>query len=177
MSELKLGHLLDEGAGRDAIHVAIAPVIAGQDLRRAEPVALRDGRAYPEHVNPIGVIDPFLPGGVETGERCWLFLKPGTITSLRHVWTHPLFDAATPEHGAAEMRLRNFAQSLGFTYDHMLSLAQTYQESDERWPDPSVIEWRFEGMSIYEKFWNDYRLVTGREAKHDGAFFSCGGCS
>ena len=75
------------------------------------------------------------------------------------------------------MRLRNFAQSLGFTYDHMLDLAQTYQQSDEEWPEAAVVEWRFESMWIYEGFWDDYKLVTGREAKHDGAFFSCGGCS
>jgi hypothetical protein len=174
VSDLTLGQILDDTAGRDAIHVAIAPVIAGQSLDRGEPVAIRDGRAYPDHVNPIGVIDPFLPGGVDNGQRCWLFLKPGTITSLRHVWTHPLFDAATPEHGEAEMRLRAFAELLGFTYARLLDAAGEYQASDG---DTCVIEWRFESMSIYDGFWKDYEIVTGGKVTATGSFFHCGGCS
>ncbi len=86
-----IGHLVDGVARRDAIHVAVAPVVAGEDLAPGTPVALDNSMQAWESDKPIGVVDPFLEGTVLFGERFWLFLYPNTITSLRHVWTHPAF--------------------------------------------------------------------------------------
>jgi hypothetical protein len=94
----RLGRLIEDGdRRRDAIHIAVAPVTAAQRLAPGQHVGLvRDGDT--ELVGPcdcpIGVVDPFLAGLVEPGQRFWLFLYPGTITGLRHVWTHPAFTAA-----------------------------------------------------------------------------------
>lgn len=90
-----LGQLIqDDSARRDAIHIAVAPVIADEVLRPGQHVALVDGATdrIRAGFDAIGIVDPFLKGPVMPGQKCWLFLYPGTITSLRHLWTHPAFE-------------------------------------------------------------------------------------
>jgi hypothetical protein len=94
----RLGQLIEDGdRRRDAIHIAVAPVTAAERLAPGQHVGLvEEGNlelAGPCDCN-IGVVDPFLTQGVEPGQRFWLFLYPGTISGLRHVWTHPAFTAA-----------------------------------------------------------------------------------
>lgn len=91
----QLGRLIDDGdRRRDAVHIAVAPVTAAVRLAPGQHVGLVEAGNV-ELVGPcdenIGLVDPFLASGVEAGERFWLFLYPGTVTGLRHVWTHPAF--------------------------------------------------------------------------------------
>lgn len=104
MSEhLGLGKLIPEGSvqERDCIHIAVVPVVAGSMLRPGQKVGVMrasDGRyitgTNTEVVGVVGVIDPYLAVPVLTGQRCWLYLNPGSITSLRHDWTHPALEKA-----------------------------------------------------------------------------------
>lgn len=104
MQELpKIGRLIPAGTnpGRDAVHVAIAPVMAGQTLRRGQYVGFsRNGSVVAgdgsdddktQFVTCIGIVDPFLDDDVKKGQLFYVWLRPGTITSLRHVWSHPAF--------------------------------------------------------------------------------------
>jgi hypothetical protein len=78
--ETKVGERPPADAKRDAIHVAVYPAVnVGK-----EPL-------QPGEWMKDGVVDPFLAAPVMPGERYWLFLYPGSISSLRHVWSHKNF--------------------------------------------------------------------------------------
>lgn len=82
---------------RDAIHIAIAPITAAEMLTPGQHVGLVQAgntELAGPCAQPIGIVDPFLPTAVAPGQRCWLFLYPGSIVGLRHVWSHPAFTAA-----------------------------------------------------------------------------------
>ena len=93
MDTLKLGQIITEPQQRDAIHIAVVPAVAGHALRPAEHVEIIDGAACSCLGAGVGVVDPFLQRAVRANETFWLWLKPGSITSLRHEWTHPAFPA------------------------------------------------------------------------------------
>jgi uncharacterized protein (TIGR02996 family) len=87
----------NEERQRDAIHVALAPVQAaewlspGQHIGFTQPCNVSLVGAVEE---TIGVVDPFLTAEVEPGQRFWMFLYPNSVTGLRHIWSHPAFNAA-----------------------------------------------------------------------------------
>lgn len=93
-----LGETPAQDARRDAVHVAVAPVIAGESLKPGQHVGMIYGKAISGPVvgGTIGVVDPFLETDIECGQQFWLFLYPNSVTSLRHVWSHPSFTARIP---------------------------------------------------------------------------------
>jgi len=89
----KFGRLVfDSNAKRDAVHMAVVPVYAGEDLKPGQKVSVHGRVAYRadgDTVQGVGVVDPFLNQVVSQGDRFWLILNQDTITGLRHDWTHP----------------------------------------------------------------------------------------
>lgn len=94
-----IGKIHAEAHPRDAVHIAVAPVIAGEVLAPGQHVGIigRDDDSETfvvgRHEKPIGIVDPFIEGVVLPRQHCFLFLYPGSITSLRHEWAHPAFQA------------------------------------------------------------------------------------
>ena len=89
---------------RDAIHVAIVAIKNASDksLMPGDSVKLSNpSSAVPCVIDErVGVVDPFLRDGIDPGGKFWLFLEPGSISDMRHVWTHPAFhNASRSENG------------------------------------------------------------------------------
>lgn len=184
MSHPTIGKLLEIGAAKDAIHVAIAPVIATERLLPGQHIGFVESgsvskvaRASPDKAIAIGIVDPFLTQAVQEGQRFWMFLFPNTIQGLRHDWTHPSFTAAEVSRklvpSAAEERLRNFAAEIGVAYEELIERARLHLQTGEYWSDGD----RFISVSTPTTFWDDYAEVTGEsvttEKLEDPDFFSC----
>lgn len=205
MSEhLRLGELITTEQQRDAVHIAVCPVVAGQRLTPGTHVHVTDGRAKRSGKEdiPIGIVDPYLKANVSAGERFWLFLYPGSITSLRHEWTHPALPLPaqqTPvldEKAASERWLRDLCERHREGYD------APYEEyygpdrsldyhglvsvmSQDHGPDgydgytqqgsESLRDEMFDDKTRAE-FWHHLEVVTGKkfDEKHrETHYFSC----
>jgi len=104
-----LGNLIDDTQRRDAIHLAVEPVVAGEDMDPGDHVTVREGTAWradkPRNWSnpPLGIVDPFLDRGPRKGQRFWFVMYPRQVRSLRHVWAHPAFpDEAGTSRGAPD---------------------------------------------------------------------------
>ena len=92
--EAKLGEVIREVAEhnkRDAVHMAIVPIMASKRLRPGQRVGVCPNGIYSDDTIPVGIVDPFLIADVEPGQTFWLMLFQRTVTTLRHEWTHPSF--------------------------------------------------------------------------------------
>ena len=185
METIKLGELITSPQERDAVHIAIAPVIAGEKLKPGQHVGFsldyeKSNRTVMVVTNPVGIIDPLLKKPVQIGQECWLWLYPNTVTSLKHNWTHPAFpksDENQPKNSVSEQYMRDLADSVGISYQRLLDGAASYVNSKKEsgWGDYIVGGSEMEGMSVPQEFWEHYEKVTGRtvEEANRGSFFSC----
>ena len=172
-----LGMVIDESAGRDAIHLAVEPTRAAIKLYPGQDVGI-DGTTR----NPVGIVDPFLTHPVEAGSMFWLVVYPRKITSLRHVWTHPAFDEAPEEQSAqaaSEKWLRAYADEIGETFDHVMKAAKSWVEDEEYYKGSPTTDngWtyypKFEGERTHPDFWGHYETYTGETVEKKENFFTC----
>lgn len=96
-----MGKILEKDMSRDAVHIAVVPVLASERLYPGEHIGLLpDGYASAHlSVNKIGIVDPYLRDAVRQGQRFFMMLYPGSITSLKHQWTHPAFPEPSYDGG------------------------------------------------------------------------------
>lgn len=185
----KLGEILTTTEERDAIHIAIAPVIAGVELKPGEHIGFA-----PESkmivittgllVKHIGIVDPYLTKPVKKGEQFYIFLYPRTVTSLKHVWTHPDFEVIsntqerdkqnTEKTDVAYQWLTNFATDVvHMSLNSLLNAADEFQKTGDYQclsfdtPDECHNE---ETMIL---FWQHYETLTNNKPKTVEGFFRC----
>lgn len=182
---------------RDAIHLAVEPVKAGENLKRGEYITLADGVAVKcLEKNALGIVDPFIKS-VKKGDSFWLVVLPRKITSLRHVWSHPDFKedvevVPNPQEDAKQEAykwIQEYAESFGI-YDEeyygtkysidaedLIAYGKDFYEDMERgsWPDYLVKGGLLEGEYTSDLFWEKLSIYLGRElnSKYTGNFFSC----
>jgi len=184
--ELNLGNLIEGDEQRDAIHVAVVPVeSADQQLRPGARVGVSpDGKRASAAWSHVGIIDPFLETSVLSGEKCWLFLFPNTVTGMRHHWSHPSFDQAQPEPAVASEDskqaswdwMREYArqhhshrndwyhgwggpytaeQLIDFATDYLKTGEKHVQQGSESLRDSMWVE------ATSNEFWKHFEIITG----------------
>lgn len=181
-----LGTIISPNERRDAIHIAVEPVVAQQLLRAGDHVTAEGRLVNPDDAAAVGIVDPFLRTGVTKGERFWLLVYPRQIHSLRHVWTHPAFADAPEVAGEApkvhidpravsEAWLREFCRTADCPgYETVIGEIAAGQPNS--WDADEYLH--FKGMDAHgeipAEFWGHVEIVLGRKPAHTPAFFSCG---
>ena len=172
-----LGTIIGPEAKRDAIHVAVEPVTAGQVLQPGAHVGFLEDGCVGESKTPVGIIDPFLPTPVQLGQRVWLFVYPRQITSLRHVWSHPSFDDEPFNvRNTSEQWLREFIGRCAGEdqYEQVMQIVGEIAEGRYYEDEYIVIRGRDAHGEIPPEFWVHAAIVLGKPIK--GArptYFSC----
>lgn len=175
MSDPELGKLIDGDGRRDAIHVAIAPVVAAEWLEPGERVGILPNGTATKRMRHLGVVDPFLPDSVAPGRRFYMVLFPRSITSLRHEWTHPAFDSPPPPRPSkeeSEAWLREFCKTADCPrYEDTIAAAAGRPISvinEDYWPSPYRNDGEyltFHGRDAHgdipPEFWDHVENVTG----------------
>ena len=175
---IKVGQLIYQPAKRDAIHVAVAPVVAAVVLKPGQHIGFLMDELHPANQprvshkakKLIGIVDPFLESKVKPNDKLWMFLYPGSIQSLRHDWVHPAFN--TKE--AAREWLEDFANYIGVDLDALIQGARDYIKDD------SIMTLRRSLSSFLgenrEEFWCHFETYTGEEVPETDKyhmFFTC----
>ena len=195
MSDVTIGKLIPEGSQRDAVHIAVAPVIAGATLKPGTHIGFispNDTEAVAAVDNPIGIVDPYLTNPVYIGQRFWMFLYPRSITSLNHMWTHPAFENTigvaqiidfdrVQRKASSEQWLREFmAKSDCPSYETVMNLIQNGKFSQDEYVGGYMDEeyMHFNGIDAHgdipQEFWDHVEVVLDRP--YSGlkpTYFSC----
>ncbi len=186
---------IDDQQKRDAIHLAVEPVIAGQILDPGDRVTVENGIAtrVVQTSDGLGIVDPFLERAVRKGERFWLVMYPRTIKSLRHVWSHPAFPdepvvGATVAQASgrlgskeySEQWLRDFCSSSNSPdYDGLIEMLTDALDGVGSYPGASIdggslyISGRDASGEIPSEFWDHVEIVLGRKVENRPTYFSC----
>lgn len=165
---------------KDAIHVAVISVEAGEQLLPGDKifldvdtlVAKKRGTNYFTH----GIVDPFLRWAVYEGECFDLWLYPNFIEGMRHNWKHGSIKDYPEESEdvlkqRAEVQLISIADTFGLSFNRLMRAAQEYLEDGTYLCEGG----RWEGMYLPDEFWDFYEVYTGKIVPDEtrGSFFSC----
>ena len=160
---------------RDAIHVAVVSVSAGeQDLKPGDHVGfLENGKVGKSAEKLIGIIDPFIKD-IQNFQanlkynhpNFFLLLYPGTTLALSHHWIHPEFNKEE-----SVKWIENFASLLNTSYDDLMAVARIWVKQGT---------WSYDNSERYKDyyddfptFWDHFEVVTGLFCDDKGCPYTC----
>lgn len=178
MSDVKLGQLLSGKNHRDAVHVAIAPVIAGCKLKPGQHIGFtnKQNNVVGKTKDTIGIVDPLLDFSIEKGEQFYMILYPNSVTGMRHHWEHPSFQENPKSF--SETWMRNWAvQNIHTDYSkdngHELTEDEAYEYAIRCGYECHVGPNESARDNINSEWWTHWESITGVPGNRD-TYFSCG---
>jgi len=200
MDNLGIGEVITTEQHRDAVHFAIAPVVAAQKLKPGQHVGFIGDKVGVADT-PLGIVDPFLAKPVKEGEKFWLFLYPNTVTGMRHEWMHPAFESEIPVSDEDREKARHVAERLTNSGERWLrnwcatndspsyeSIMEAVKNGGSSATDTDDGDYSY-GVTIHEdyvsvsgsdahgsippEFWDHVEAVTGKKQVMRPTGFSC----
>lgn len=177
-----LGTIINEKAGRDAIHLAVEPLLwSGPGVLKAgDHILYKDGKISVEDVGfGNGIVDPFLQEYVQPGNWFWFIIYPRQITSLRHVWEHPAFSNPTKEESNFKSKkwVKDYAEGIWLDYNELMEAADSWVASQKDLWGGSYLNkgGDLEGVYTNPEFWEHYEIIRGVKLPPDTKtnFFTC----
>lgn len=170
-----LGNAPIELGVKDAVHVAIVSLRAGQALNPGDHITLNADReaVKAEPKKAFGIVDPFLTEAVPRGTAFWGVLDMDEVPSVRHHWEHKKhsFEAPTVEP-KLNAYLDRYAKKLGVSYT-ALSEACSKAANDEGSTNYSgpLTEEEFEDLigSYGHDIWYEWAEESGHEFYNVGS--------
>lgn len=183
---------LEETASRDAIHIAVEPVLSDEILYAGQFIGIENGKASTKAKKLLGIVDPFLTGAIYPGNKFWMLVFPRTITSLRHVWSHPDFNEelkipSFPQGvSGAKSWLQNWCKSTGdITYEELIEVMDKGFVKSENPENGYELRWENHhdyllsvgcDNSTYDipaEVWIHVETILGRKLDSYPSHFSC----
>ena len=180
MSDVTLGQIPGPYHKRDAIHIAVIPIEAGEVLKPGQRVVLNQDKkaiATQSRWDSTGIVDPFLDREVRKGEMFWLVLRQNTVTGMRHHWYHAEFrdhkdtPSMTPDIEAHVAFVESCADEAGLDFDELMEAADRFLKDGSYLSEGG----RWEGHYLPEEFWTHYGAIRGVVVPENEreSFFSC----
>lgn len=177
--QTEVGELIKGTKRRDAIHIAVAPVVANEKLSPGQHVGFAEAgnvNLVGKSAKTIGIVDPFLGRRLEKGDRFYLFLYPNTITSLRHEWEHPAFiEAETSDIAASRAWLEKFTDNFeDLKYDELIGTLAAAAEDETEYFLCRGYDTPQAAYDDRAEMWRHYEIVSGMTVKNkERVPFSC----
>ena len=117
---------------KDAIHVAIVSVRAAKHIELGSWCKLNEHREAVScnRKEGIGIADPFLNKGINTGDNFWLMMDGSQVETVSHTWDHKVDFSAPDREIKLNKYLEDYAKQFGLTYQQLMKALDQLVENE-----------------------------------------------